>query len=93
MSETLIFNQVFKDSDDFFFTICHEVTKRFGLPLHDQWKLDWDTDIARNIFLMDTDDQEYSIRLWNIHDDEDFIIVELSLFKELPDGTMEEMEG
>jgi hypothetical protein len=42
---------------------------------------------------MDTDDQEYSIRLWNIHDDEDFIIVELSLFKELPDGTMEEMEG
>jgi hypothetical protein len=91
MSETLILNQVFKDSDDFFFTVCDEVTKQFGLPINEQWNLDWDTDIARRIFIIDSDDQEYTIRLWNIHDDENFIIVEYTLFKELPDGSVVEL--
>lgn len=91
MSYILTLNQVFKDSDDFFFTICYEVSKQFGLPMNDQWNFDWDTDISRNIFLMDSDDQEYTIRLWNIHDDEDYIVVEYTLFKELPDGSMVEL--
>jgi hypothetical protein len=91
MSQTLILNQVFKDSDDFFFTVCDEVTKQFELPINDQWTLDWDTDIARRIFLMDSDDQEYTIRLWNIHDDENFIVVEYTLFKDLPDGSVVEL--
>jgi len=91
MSYILTLNQVFKDSNDFFFTVCSEVTKQFGLQINDQWSFDWDTDISRNIFLMDSDDQEYTIRLWNIHDDENYIIVEYTLFKELPDGSMVEL--
>jgi hypothetical protein len=40
---------------------------------------------------MDSDDQEYTIRLWNIHDDENFIVVEYTLFKDLPDGSVVEL--
>lgn len=91
MSQTLILNQVFKDSDDFFTTITEMVMERIHLPIECVIDVDWDSDIARNIFFTDCNDNEYTIRLWNIHETDDHILVDFSLFYTLPDGSGEEV--
>lgn len=91
MAQTLLLNQVFKDSDDFFSVITQMVIDRTQIPTDCIIEVDWESDIARNIFFTDCDDNEYSIRLWIIHETDEHILVEYSLFYTLPDGSGEEI--
>lgn len=91
MSHTLTLNHVFKDSDDFFATIVRMVMDRIYLSMECIVDVDWDSDIARNIFFTDCNDNEYSIRLWTIHETDETITVDFSLFYSLPDGSSEEV--
>lgn len=92
MEHTLTFNHVFKDSDDFFASIVGEVTHRMWIPLECIVDLDWDSDIGRNIFFTDCNGNEFSIRLWTIHETDDKIMVDITVFYTLPNGRLEEVE-
>lgn len=91
MAQTLLLNHVFQDSDDFFSTITQMVLEKIDLPVDCVDDVDWDSDIARNIFFTDCNDNEFSIRIWTIHETDDHIMVHYSLFYTLPDGSGEEI--
>lgn len=91
MSKTFVFNHVFKDSDDFFVNVTRSCIDELGIHIDCVTDVDWDSDIARNIFFSDCNDMEYSIRLWTIHETDDKIYVEVSVYFTLPDGSGHEV--
>jgi hypothetical protein len=43
---------------------------------------DWESDYSNRIFITTEDGREYTIRTWNIHDDDDNVYVDYTLFLE-----------
>lgn len=45
-------------------------------------EIDGESDMSRRIFVVMDDGKEYIIRTWNIHDDDDYVYIDYTLFTE-----------
>jgi hypothetical protein len=91
MTREYIFNQVFTGPEDFFITLVKEVCDELGLKSKGSWYIDWQSDLGDRVFILDSDDNEFTLRLWNVRDDENHIWVDYTMFYHLPDGEVQEL--
>jgi ethanolamine ammonia-lyase large subunit len=87
MEQTLKYNNTFGSIEQFFDIVSKDIIQelQIGEP-NDNWVIDWESDYNRRIFIKTDDDREYTIRLWNIHDDDEFVYVDYTAFFDSPNG-------
>ena len=73
----------FKDTEHFLHVLIAEVFEREGLGdlLDNITEIDTTSDEGRRIFVEVYDILEYTIRLWNVMEDEENVYVEYTLFE------------
>lgn len=92
MSTRIVLENHFKDTEHFFHVLIHEVFSREGLDdlLDNITNIDTESDPGDRIFVEVYDILEYTIRMWNVMDDEDNVYVEYTLFTDKLENNKEE---
>lgn len=94
MEKSLIYDNTFGSAEHFFNLVAADIIKQLNIgEPNDNWDIDWESEEGTRIFI-DTDDfHKYIIRLWNIHDDDDYVYVDYTVFFDSPDGIIEVWEN
>jgi hypothetical protein len=81
MGTQLVFDNVFQNEGHFFSYLVSQVLCKNNIQ-GDINDIDYETDMGRRIFVEMTDGKEVTIRTWNIHDTDDHVYVDYSLYEE-----------
>lgn len=88
--ENIILQNTFGNYEHFCHHLVHEVFKSHDLidELENIEEIDVESDFSRRIFL-NTKNHGYTIRMWNVHDDDNIVEVEYTLFQKSGDDVVE----
>lgn len=79
MGTHIEFENVFQHEEHFFTFLVNRVFTDLQIS-GDIDDIDYHTDFGKRIFITMTDGKEYTIRTWNIHDNDNTVFVDYSLY-------------
>ena len=79
MENTLTLPNEFNSYRHFCLFLIETIFSEKEIPLK-VFEWDWESDLHRRIFITTDDGREYIIRTWNIHDDDDYVYVDYTLY-------------